>query len=334
MTTYLMKECISGIRCGRKGGYIVSRAVINRIVALVSENNAAASAVTAASLAANLKGTSTSSVAIGTGAKSFTTQSGKSFGEGTWLLITSDANETNYMHGYVSTYSGTSLLFVCTNTGGTGTFADWTIQVSGTRGATGPAGGAIADGDYGDITVSSSGATWTIDNSAVTFAKIQDVGGNTFLCRPASSTGVPSTIGIGASQLAGRGSTGNLAAITLGSGLSMSGTTLSAASIGGTILAMVRFDGTGTPSITSQYNVSSITDNGTGDYTINFTSTLANANYLVLGTCESTVADIDPVTVNIHRTVAPTTSACRIQTAVQGLSFRDANKICVVIYGV
>lgn len=43
--------------------------------------------------------------------------------------------------------------------------------------------------------------------------------------------------------------------------------------------AWVNFNGTGTVAIRASLNVSSITDNGTGDYTVNFTSALTDANY-------------------------------------------------------
>lgn len=43
--------------------------------------------------------------------------------------------------------------------------------------------------------------------------------------------------------------------------------------------AWVRFNGNGTVAISDSYNVSSITDNGTGDYTINFAAAMPNANY-------------------------------------------------------
>jgi hypothetical protein len=45
--------------------------------------------------------------------------------------------------------------------------------------------------------------------------------------------------------------------------------------------AWVNFDGTGTVAIRASYNVSSITDNGTGDYTVNFTTAMVDANYVV-----------------------------------------------------
>ena len=48
--------------------------------------------------------------------------------------------------------------------------------------------------------------------------------------------------------------------------------------------AWVNFDGTGTPAIRASFNVSSITDNGVGSYTINFTNALQDANYSMVQT--------------------------------------------------
>jgi len=46
--------------------------------------------------------------------------------------------------------------------------------------------------------------------------------------------------------------------------------------------AWSNFDGTGTVAIRDDYNVSSITDNGTGDYTVNFTNEMSDTDYSVL----------------------------------------------------
>ena len=43
--------------------------------------------------------------------------------------------------------------------------------------------------------------------------------------------------------------------------------------------AWVSFDGSSTVAIRASGNVSSITDNGTGDYTVNFTTAMQDANY-------------------------------------------------------
>ena len=45
--------------------------------------------------------------------------------------------------------------------------------------------------------------------------------------------------------------------------------------------AWVNFNGTGTPAIRASGNVSSITDNGTGDYTVNFTTAMSDADYSI-----------------------------------------------------
>lgn len=88
--------------------------------------------------------------------------------------------------------------------------------------------------------------------------------------------------------------------------------------------AWVNFNGTGTVAIRGSGNVSSITDNGTGDYTVNFTTAMPDANYAAVGMPQSayglgilslaagsvrvrtpnfnnTAVDTDPVCVSVFR---------------------------------
>jgi hypothetical protein len=49
--------------------------------------------------------------------------------------------------------------------------------------------------------------------------------------------------------------------------------------------AWVNFNGTGTPAIRASGNVTSITDNNTGDYTVNITTAMPDVNYCVASVC-------------------------------------------------
>jgi hypothetical protein len=64
------------------------------------------------------------------------------------------------------------------------------------------------------------------------------------------------------------------------------------------VKAWVNFNGVGTVAIRASYNVSSVTDNGTGRYTVNFTTAMTDANYAVAGS-----ASFDGSTSNYGRTV-------------------------------
>jgi hypothetical protein len=56
--------------------------------------------------------------------------------------------------------------------------------------------------------------------------------------------------------------------------------------------AWVNFNGTGTVAMRANGNVSSIGDNGTGDYTVNFSTAMPDVNYAVVGsTCSDTSTD-------------------------------------------
>lgn len=83
--------------------------------------------------------------------------------------------------------------------------------------------------------------------------------------------------------------------------------------------AWVNFNGTGTVAIRASGNVSSITDNGTGDYTVNFTTAMADANYAVTGsaqydTASNTSADLFAGVQPVRRSTAFATTGVRVGT--------------------
>ncbi len=92
----------------------------------------------------------------------------------------------------------------------------------------------------GDVTGTGTGSfAATIASDAVTYAKMQNVLANGVLGRAAATDGDAAPIVLSASQLFGRGSTGDLAPITIGANLSMTGTTLSASGGGGGVVDSV-----------------------------------------------------------------------------------------------
>jgi hypothetical protein len=76
--------------------------------------------------------------------------------------------------------------------------------------------------------------------------------------------------------------------------------------------AWVNFNGTGTPAIRASGNVSTITDNGTGDYTVNFTSNLPDADYAVTFGGRGNSTDDNEISISIDRDNAPLISSVRI----------------------
>ena len=69
----------------------------------------------------------------------------------------------------------------------------------------------------------------------------------------------------------------------------------------------------GAPTLNLNYNITSLTDNGVGDFTFNFTTVFSTANYAVAGSAQPVPASSTPVII-IKDSISPTTSACRITT--------------------
>lgn len=178
------------------------------------------------------------------------------------MTAASAAAPTNYMHGQITSYSGTNLVLNVLDVGGSGTKNDWNLSISSPQGPNGSVGALtnthifVGSGSNiatdvamsGDATMANTGAL-TITNSAVTLAKIANAAANSKLLGSGAS-------GVGAAY----------SELTLGTNLSMSGTTLNAA--GGGVVSVKQqvftSSGTYTPSTGMLYCIVESVDGGAG----------------------------------------------------------------------
>jgi hypothetical protein len=101
------------------------------------------------------------------------------------------------------------------------------------------------------------------------------------------------------------------------------------------VKAWVNFNGIGTVSIRSSGNVSSITDNGVGDYTVNFTTAMPNASYAATAMTGRAVANNDCGALFDYTGTNITTTSCRfIVVAPTAYWVKiDGNPVCFMVIG-
>lgn len=192
--------------------------------ALASEvNGYASNAAASASTATNAPGTSatsSTSLAVGTGSKSLTVQTGKALVVGQWVTITSTATPANWMHGQVTAYaSGTGALTVNVYAfGGSGTYAAWTIGLSAPSQSS---AALLSTASYADPTWLTSLAASKLTGTVLI------AGGGTGATTGAdarTNLDVPSRSGAGASGTWGISISGNAASANTATTATVSGT--------------------------------------------------------------------------------------------------------------
>lgn len=100
----------------------------------------------------------------------------------------------------------------------------------------------------------------------------------------------------------------------------------------GVAKAWVLFNGNGTVGILASHNVSSITDNGVGDWTVNLAITFSSINYATLATGQSPTGSGD-VVITRKKSVAKTTTAAAFTAFLTSAAADDASEVHVAFFG-
>lgn len=99
--------------------------------------------------------------------------------------------------------------------------------------------------------------------------------------------------------------------------------------------AWVNFNGTGTVAIRASGNVTSITDNNVGDYTVNFTTAMPDANYSVTGATannDSSSAVAAQINLGTIATITNTSLRFFIGRQYSPYSYQDIQQINIAVF--
>lgn len=207
-----------------------------------------------------------------------------------------------------------------------------------------PHGAQPTTPNNGDVFTTTSGLFARINGSTLQYAAINSsslsFGGTTLsfgtsaaastigVGTGATTTGVTKTVNIGTGALAGATTAVNIGSSAGTSTITLNGT-VNATGLANGVKAWVNFNGTGTVAIRASFNVSSITDNGIGDYTVNFTTAMSDANYATLAIGKGLAAGGYGFSTWLYNS-AQTTSAVRVGMGDLN-STEDAETFCVAV---
>ena len=107
-------------------------------------------------------------------------------------------------------------------------------------------------------------------------------------------------------------------------------------SLSGVAKAWVNFNGTGTVAIRDSFNVSSITDNGTGDYTVTFTNAMSDTNYAVAGSAKRPATGSADMFLAVKQSISydsHSTTSIKVMARFDNSQAGDSDAVSVVIFG-